>query len=191
MRSCRQASVFSLHSSFLLCKERFGFSYRWFDISPTATAFVSSSIAMLNCLAHLSSDLCSICGCATTLCSYQLPLPKIVLNRDCKMQKKVKSKVAGRHQHSQWNPALCYVWEARLFWLLIVHFMANGICFKFNVSFHAVMVLLVLEATLVLQIAQVVLVIWLTLAQISAPKLAVQELQLWVSYHLPWAKKWS
>ena len=88
LRSCRQAPVFSLHSSFLLSKGRFGFSYRWFDISPTATAFVSSSIAMLNCLAHLSSDLCSICGCATTLRSYQLPLPKIVLNRDCKMQKK-------------------------------------------------------------------------------------------------------
>ena len=33
--------------------------------------------------------------------------------------------------------------------------MGNGICFKFHASHHAVVVLFVLEATLVLQIAQV------------------------------------
>ena len=50
------------------------------------------------------------------------------------------------------------------------------------------MVLLVLEATLVLQIEQAVLAIWPTWVQISALKAAVQEFQLWDSYHLPWAK---
>ena len=70
-----------------------------------------------------------------------------------------------------------------LFTLLIWHFKASGICFKFHANREAVVVLLVLEATLVLLTAQVpvwcnsskvhrlffqaVLVIWPTSARIS------------------------
>ena len=42
---------------------------------------------------------------------------KVVLRKDGAEQKNkaVKCKVVGWHQHSQCNPALCYVWEALLF----------------------------------------------------------------------------
>ena len=76
--------------------------------------------------------------------------------------------------------------------------MTSGICFKFDISHHTVIVLLVLGATLVvLLIAQVPLlqVLWqgskLVLRCCSGhlvPTVFAQELQFWDSYQLPWCK---
>ena len=81
---------------------------------------------------------------------------KAVLTKEFAEHENEASKVVGRHQLSHCNPDLCCVGEALEFWLLICHFMPNGICFQFHPSYHAVMVLLVLEATvMVLPIPQV------------------------------------
>ena len=76
--------------------------------------------------------------------------------------------------------------------------MTSGICFKFDISHHTVIVLLVLGATIVvLLIAQVPLlqVLWqgskLVLRCCSGhlvPTVFAQELQFWDSYQLPWCK---
>ena len=78
------------------------------------------------------------------------------------------------------------------------HFRTSGICFKFDISHHTVIVLLVLGATIVvLLIAQVPLlqVPWpgskLVLRCCSGhlvPTVFAQELQLWDSYQLPWCE---
>ena len=64
-------------------------------------------------------------------------------------------KVVGSHQFSECNPVLCCVWEALLFWLLIPHFMASGMCLEFDASHHAVVNLIGLGTVLVLPIARV------------------------------------
>ena len=76
--------------------------------------------------------------------------------------------------------------------------MTSGICFKFDISHHTTIVLLVLGATIVvLLIAQVPLlqVLWqgskLVLRCCSGhlvPTVFAQELQFWDSYQLPWCK---
>jgi len=75
------------------------------------------------------------------------------LGTACAVQESEAVKIVGSQQCDQGDPGLC-AGDALLFWSLISHVMANrGILIKFDTSHHA----LVLEATLVLLIAQMIL----------------------------------
>ena len=117
-------------------------------------------IVLLSCgchLAHLTPDLYSRGGCARIICLGQLVSSchrlKLLLNRDCAVQKKKSCEVVGIHQSSECNPVLCCVWETLFSWLLIWHLIGSSIFFEFGASRHAVVNLLVLGTILVLPLA--------------------------------------
>ena len=83
------------------------------------------------------------CG---TVASY--PWFKMVFNRACALQ---KSEAPKLYQFSP-ERSRFELGKIRFFSLLIWRFMASGILLQFDTSHHAVVVLLVLEATLVLPI---------------------------------------
>ena len=77
-------------------------------------------------------------------------------------QKEWRCEVEASHQFSECNPALCPVCEAPLFRFLIWHLRATCFFLEFdaNASHHAVVVLLVLVATLVLPVASLLKLEW-------------------------------
>ena len=102
-------------------------------------------------LAHLSWDLDSKgrfariknCGTATSYHGSKWSQELVIVH--CR-------KVKTRCCTSFFRAIQVCVGEALLFWSLIWHFMASGILFRFDTSHHAVVVFLVLGATLVLPI---------------------------------------